>query len=164
MNQGLTAATLGAPPIDFLGKKMGFVVLAIFSFWSLIPGLDWAVFVELPVEEVYGPLYASMFRTSGLLLVGLGMALLAALFVARRVVRPLETLRKGVERIGGGDMSLRIDVKTGDEIEVLAEEFNRMTENLREAYTNLEQRVAERTQELAFANERLKELDRRQSV
>ena len=28
MNQGLTAATLGGPPIDFLGKKMGFVVLA----------------------------------------------------------------------------------------------------------------------------------------
>ena len=135
----------------------------VFSSWSLIPGLDWAVFVELPVEEVYGPLYASMFRTSGLLLVGLGMALLAALFVARRVVRPLETLRKGVERIGGGDMSLRLDVKTGDEIEVLAEEFNRMAENLREAYSGLEQKVAERTRELALANERLKELDRLKS-
>jgi len=135
----------------------------VLSSWSLIPGLDWAVFVEQPVEEVYGPLYASMFRTSGLLLVGLGMALLAALFVARRVVRPLETLRKGVERIGGGDMSLRLDVKTGDEIEVLAEEFNRMTENLREVYTGLEQKVAERTQELEVANERLKELDRLKS-
>jgi ABC-type nitrate/sulfonate/bicarbonate transport system substrate-binding protein len=28
MKQGLTAATLGSPPLDFLGKKMGFVVLA----------------------------------------------------------------------------------------------------------------------------------------
>jgi ABC-type nitrate/sulfonate/bicarbonate transport system substrate-binding protein len=28
MQQGLTAATLGSPPIDFLGKKLGFVVLA----------------------------------------------------------------------------------------------------------------------------------------
>lgn len=151
------------------GKKMSGVVAQnldgkkIFSSSSLIPGLDWAVFVEQPVEEVYGPLYASMLRTSGLLLLGLGMALLAALFVARRVVRPLESLRKGVERIGGGDMGLRLDVKTGDEIEVLAEEFNRMTENLREAYTGLEQKVAERTQELAVANERLKELDRLKS-
>jgi NitT/TauT family transport system substrate-binding protein len=36
MQQGLTAATLGSPPIDFLGKKLGFVVLAraneLFSF------------------------------------------------------------------------------------------------------------------------------------
>jgi signal transduction histidine kinase len=91
------------------------------------------------------------------------MALVASLFVARRVVRPLETLRKGVERIGGGDMNSRLDLKTGDEIEVLAEEFNRMTENLRAAYSGLEKKVGERTHELGLANERLKELDRMKS-
>jgi signal transduction histidine kinase len=135
----------------------------VFSSWAVIPALGWAVFVEQPVKEVYGPLYASMFRTSGFLLVGLGMALVASLLVARRVVRPLEALRKGVERIGGGDMNSRLDVKTGDEIEVLADEFNRMAENLRYAYTGLEQKVAERTRELAVANERLQELDRLKS-
>ena len=87
------------------------------------------------------------------------MALVASLFVARRVVRPLETLRNGVERISGGDMNARLDLKTGDEIEVLAEEFNKMTENLQQAYAGLEQKVAARTEELAVANERLKELD-----
>ena len=135
----------------------------VFSSWSPIPTLGWAVFVEQPVEEVYGPLYASLFRTSGFLLVGLGMALVASLLVARRVVRPLETLRNGVERIGSGDMNARLELKTGDEIEVLAEEFNKMTENLREAYSGLEKKVEERTHELALANERLKELDRMKS-
>jgi signal transduction histidine kinase len=135
----------------------------VFSSWTVIPVLGWAVFVEQPVEEVHGPLYASMFRTSGLLLVGLGMALVASLLVARRVVRPLEALRKGVERIGGGDLNSRLEVKTGDEIEVLAEEFNRMAENLRYAYTGLEQKVAERTRDLAVANQRLQELDRLKS-
>jgi signal transduction histidine kinase len=135
----------------------------VFSSWAVIPVLGWAVFVEQPVEEVYGPLYASMFRTSGFLLVGLGMALVASLLVARRVVRPLEALRKGVERIGGGDLNSRLDVKTGDEIEVLADEFNRMAENLRSAYAGLEQKVAERTRDLAVANERLQELDRLKS-
>ena len=135
----------------------------VFSSWTLIPDLGWAVFVEQPVEEVYGPLYASLFRTSGLLLVGLGMALVASLIVARRVVRPLETLRKGVHRIGSGDMSARLEVKTGDEIEVLADEFNKMTKNLRGAYDGLERKVAERTRDLAVANERLQELDRLKS-
>jgi two-component system, NtrC family, sensor kinase len=135
----------------------------VFSSWSPIPVLDGAVFVEQPVEEVYGPLYASLFRTSGFLLVGLVMALVASLLVARRVVRPLETLRNGVERIGGGDMNSRLELKTGDEIEVLAEEFNKMTENLREAYTGLEKKVEDRTRELALANEKLKELDRMKS-
>ena len=131
----------------------------VFSSWSPIPILGWVVFVEQPVKEVYGPLYASLFRTSGLLLVGLAMALVASLLVARRVVRPLETLRNGVERIGGGDMNARLELKTGDEIESLAEEFNKMTENLQQAYAGMEQKVAARTQELAVANERLKELD-----
>jgi signal transduction histidine kinase len=135
----------------------------VFSSWSPIPILGWAVFVEQPVEEVYGPLYASLFRTSGFLLLGLGMALVASLFVAQRVVRPLEMLRKGVERIAGGDMNSRLELKTGDEIEVLAEEFNRMTDNLREAYSGMEKKVQLRTHELAFANERLQELDRMKS-
>jgi signal transduction histidine kinase len=135
----------------------------VFSSSAVIPDLGWAVFVEQPVEEVYRPLYASMLRTSGFLLLGLGMALVASLLVARRVVRPLETLRRGVQRIGGGDMSARLDVKTGDEIELLAEEFNKMTENLRGAYDGLERKVAQRTQDLALANERLQELDRLKS-
>ena len=137
--------------------------LKVLSSYALIPGLNWAVFIELPVKEANAQIYASIFRTSTLLLLGLGMALFASLFVARRVVRPLETLRKGVERIGAGDMSLSLDLKTGDEIEILAEEFNKMTQNLRQAYAGLERRVAERTQELAVANDRLKELDRLKS-
>jgi signal transduction histidine kinase len=131
----------------------------VFSSWSSIPILGWAVFVEQPVEEVYGPLYASLFRTSGFLLLGLGMALVASLLVARRVVGPLEKLRHGVERIGRGDMNSRLELKTGDEIEVLAEEFNKMSQNLQQAHAGLEYKVAARTQELAVANERLKELD-----
>ncbi len=135
----------------------------VFSSWAFIPVLGWAVFVEQPVGELYGPLYASLFRTSGFLLLGLGMALVASWLVARRVVWPLEALRKGVERIGRGDMNSRLDVKTGDEIEALADEFNRMAENLRYAYTDLEQKVTERTRDLAVANKRLEELDRLKS-
>jgi len=120
----------------------------VFSSNAVIPVLDWAVFIERPVKEAYEPLYASIVRTSSLLLVGLGMALLASLFVARRVVRPLQTLREGVERIGTGNLGYRLELKTGDEIEVLAEEFNKMTAQLQESYANLEHKVEERTRDL----------------
>ncbi len=135
----------------------------VLSASALIPSLDWAVVIERPVEEADEPLYASMLRTSSLLLVGLGMALLASLFVARRVVRPLRNLRDGVERIGSGNLGYRLNVKTGDEIEILAEEFNKMTAQLQESYANLERKVADRTQELATANERLDEASRHKS-
>lgn len=135
----------------------------VLSSYALIRSLDWAVFLERPLEEAYELLQASMMRTAGLLLVGLGMALLASLFVARRVVRPLRTLREGVERIGSGNLGYSLELKTGDEIEILAEEFNRMTAQLQESYANLEQKVAERTQELRVANQMLDDANKHKS-
>ena len=54
----------------------------VISSYAIIPSLDWAVFIERPVEEAYEPLYASVLRTSSLLLIGLGVALLAS-FLSR---------------------------------------------------------------------------------
>ena len=136
----------------------------VLSSYAFLPGLDWAVVVEQPLGEAYERLYASLLRTSTLVLLGLGMALLAAAYVARRVVRPLHTLQRGVERIGKGDLNFRLQIATGDEIQTLAEEFNKMAAALRDAYANLEEKVRERTQELMVANERLKELDKMKSL
>ena len=121
----------------------------IFSSSALIPGLDWAVIAEQPVEEAYERLYASLIRTSGLLLVGLGTALLASFFVARRVVRPLGRLREGVERIGAGDFGFRLELKTGDEIEALAEEFNKMSAALQEALSDKVRREVEEAERVS---------------
>jgi signal transduction histidine kinase len=129
----------------------------VFSSHALVPVLGWAVFIERPVGEAYAPVYASLLRTSILFLIGLGVALLASLFVARRVVRPLATLRRGVDQIASGDLNACLEIRSGDEIETLAESFNRMAANLRDAYTGLERKVAERTQALTIANQKLAE-------
>jgi signal transduction histidine kinase len=127
----------------------------VISSYAFIPSVDWVVIIERPAEEAYAPLYASMLRTATLLMVAFTMALLASLFMRQRVVRPLETLQRGVERIGKGDLNHQLDMKTGDEIEILADEFNEMATHLREAYTELERKVAERTQALTIANQKL---------
>ena len=113
-----------------------------------IPDLGWAVLIERPVSEAYAPLYASTLRTSLILLVGLGMAVFASLVIGRRVVRPIEILRRGAARIGSGDLDYRLEIKTGDELQQLADEFNNMTAQLQESYANLEQKVEDRTREL----------------
>ncbi len=125
-----------------------------------IPSLGWHVFVEQPLGEAFAPLYSSIFRTIMLLVAGLILALLASLVLARRMVTPIQTLQAGAARIGRGDLDHPIQVRTGDELEALAEEFNRMTEQLRESYAGLEQKVEERTRELAVVLEQLEQKGR----
>ncbi len=127
---------------DIQGKR-------VLTAYAPVSPLRWLIFVELPITEAYGPLYASLERTAGLLAGGLLLALLAGLFLARRMVVPIRALREGAARIGGGDLSQRIAVKTGDEIETLADQFNDMAGKLQESYAGLEQKVKDRTQELS---------------
>src|SRR5947208_10125985 len=115
------------------------------SSFAYLTNLDWAVIVERPLAEAYEPLYASLLRTYTLVTIGLGIAFLATVYVARRVVRPLEALRWGVEKIGKGDLNYHLEIKTGDEIEILAEQFNKMVSEIKNSYQS---RSEEHTSEL----------------
>jgi nitrate/nitrite-specific signal transduction histidine kinase len=75
-------------------------------------------------------------------------AVLAGMFLARRMVGPIQALRTGAERIGGGDFAQRIAIRTGDELEGLANQFNDMGARLQESYADLEKKVETRTAEL----------------
>jgi len=131
---------------------------AVIATHAAIPALGWAVLVELPRQEALAPLYAFLVRTGWLLLLGLGIAFLAGLLLARRMVVPIEALRAGAAEIGGGDLGRRIIVKTGDELEALADQFNDMTGRLQQSYADLEQKVEARTRELARSVDELKAL------
>jgi signal transduction histidine kinase len=161
VGEALSSATAGSSSKGTLTSNLQGE--QVFSSYAALADLDWVVFVERPAGEVYRPLWASIRRTAALLLVGLGMALLASLLVARRILRPLRTLRHGVERIGSGDLGVRLEVKTGDELEMLADEFNRMSARVQEAHTGLEHKVAERTRELVELNQQLEEANRLKS-
>jgi signal transduction histidine kinase len=115
--------------------------------------LGWLVFVETPVAEAYAPLYASIQRTGYVLLGALALAFIAGMFLAKRMVGPIQALRTGAARIGRGDLSQRISIKTGDEVEALADQFNDMAGRLEESYADLEKKVDDRTRELTQALE-----------
>jgi signal transduction histidine kinase len=110
--------------------------------------LGWKVFVEQPVAEVYASLEATVLRTVALIVAGLLLSVLAAMWLADSMAQPIRTLQAGAQRIGEGDLEQKIDIRTGDELEALAGQFNRMTEQLRESYSGLERKVDERTAEL----------------
>jgi len=122
---------------------------SVLTAYAPVAPLGWLVFVELPVDEAYASLYESIRRSTLLLAAGVCLAILAGVFLARRMVVPIQALRAGAARIGAGDLSQRISIKTGDELEALADQFNDMTSRLEESYTDLEKKVEVRTHELA---------------
>src|SRR2546423_4678183 len=107
------------------------------------------MFVELPAEEASAPLYAALKRLAFVLWGALGFAVLAGMFLAGRMVGPIQALQTGAARIGSGDLSQQITIKTGDELEALADQFNDMAGRLKESYAGLEQKVELRTRELS---------------
>ena len=116
---------------------------------AAIAPLGWRVFVEVPLAEALAPLYAEALRTLALLVFGLIAATLVALVIARRMTSPIQAIAEGAERIGAGEFERRIELHTGDELEALAEQFNRMGADLQKSYAELEQRVRDRTAELS---------------
>ncbi len=120
----------------------------VFSAHAPIPTLHWTVFVESPRAETFAPLYASILRAALLLAAGLLVSMVASFFLARALVRPLQALQEGAARIGAGELERRIEVRTGDELEGLAEQFNKMGSALKASYAGLERKVEERTAEL----------------
>jgi signal transduction histidine kinase/DNA-binding response OmpR family regulator len=125
----------------------------VLNAYAQVTPLGWLVFVETPVAEAYAPLYASIQRTGYVLFGALLLAFIAGMFLARRMVVPIQALRAGAARIGSGDLSQRISIKTGDEVEALADQFNDMASKLEESYSDLEQKVEDRTHELSQALE-----------
>jgi len=123
----------------------------VLTAYARVHPLGWFVFVETPIEEAYAPLYRSIQRTGYVLFGALALAFIAGTFLARRMVVPIQALRAGAARIGSGDLTQRIDIKTGDEVEALANQFNDMAGRLQESYADLEKKVEDRTADLTEA-------------
>ncbi|HSB81407.1 MAG TPA: GAF domain-containing protein, partial [Candidatus Methylomirabilis sp.] len=120
----------------------------VLTTYVAIAPLGWLVFVEQSVSEAFAPLQAAIIRSVILFLAGLALSVLASVVFSRRMVAPIQMLQAGAARIGAGALDQRIEVRTGDELEALANQFNSMTTQLQESYSNLEQKVESRTREL----------------
>jgi signal transduction histidine kinase len=144
------AAMSGNPDaVDPLQGTLNIQGQEVLTASAPISPLGWTMFVELPVQEAYASLYAALQRLAMVLVGASIFAVLAGVLLARRMVGPIQALRAGAERIGSGDFSQRISIKTGDELEGLADQFNDMGARLQESYADLEKKVEQRTAELS---------------
>ncbi|MBL7184089.1 MAG: GAF domain-containing protein [Anaerolineae bacterium] len=112
--------------------------------WGLITEESWAALTD--ASRSYGQFLLL------LLLLGVLVPAVVVNVGVERITNPISELISAAQEVAGGDFGHTITARTGDEIEELAEQFNLMSAQLQESYAHLEQRVAERTKELAALN------------
>ena len=84
----------------------------------------------------------------------IGTVVLMSLFTLM-VVRPVNRLREGLQRMGKADFGVRLEVAKRDEFGELAEGFNQMADKLQDLYSTLEQRVEEKSRSIEVKNREL---------
>jgi signal transduction histidine kinase len=121
-----------------------------------VPGMDWRVITEAPVELALAEL--ARLRRVSLLLAGAFavLVILSSSFVTTQIVAPLRRLVAGVRRIGAGDLDARVDATAKDEVGELGVAFNQMADDLARASSEvdaLHKREMERASQLATVGE-----------
>ncbi len=145
----MRATTSGEPGAVLTEDATGETVI---SGFAPVPGTGWGLITQERWENVVGPIRSYSNLLLGLLVVGGLLSGALVFFSIGRVLRPIQDLTRGAQRIAGGDFDYAIAAKTGDEIQALAQQFNTMASALKQSYSDLERRVAERTKELATLN------------
>ena len=109
-------------------------------------GIEWGwIHVGLSLNA-YDRNVRALYRRTGLIAIGcLVMGLVASVLYARRLTSPILRLRQAVQKVAEGDLAVRADIRSGDEVEGLAGDFNTMTE----AVQRRDQRLREQNKALA---------------
>jgi nitrate/nitrite-specific signal transduction histidine kinase len=134
--------------------------LEIVAGYSPITGTPWGLVTEESWAGLLGRGQGYSQFLGLLLAIGVLVPIAVTLVGVRRITQPIQSLINAAQEIAKGNFDQRIVAHTGDEIEELADQFNRMAEQLQASYAQLEQRVADRTRELAALNDIAAEVSR----
>jgi GAF domain-containing protein/HAMP domain-containing protein len=160
-----TPTAFGPVLVDMMAASTGFEVLEtggkeLFVAYAPLGSAGWSlatVAEKQAVLQAMAPLQTELGASTRSLvltrILPVGGAILLAMAVAglllsRRLTNPIQEMAAAAQRIGAGEWDAPLPATGGDEIGVLARAFSQMTRQLRDVYTSLEQRVAQRTADL----------------
>ncbi|MEG4007224.1 diguanylate cyclase [Microcoleus sp. Pol11C1] len=140
--------------MQFEGKQYHTLV----NPWQDKYGLDWLIVVAIPESDLMAQIDANTRTTIVLCFTALAFATILGIYTSRWITRPILKLQQATVAIASGELDRSVDVKGIREIEGLARSFNEMASQLKTSFTELEDRVAERTEALQQANQKLLQL------
>jgi signal transduction histidine kinase len=123
----------------------------------------WFVISAIPSSYTMAPVNSLFSQAIGFGGIVLVIVSLVGLVLVQRILKPLQVLQGGVHEIGQGNLECRIDVRSGDEIEQLASEFNRMADRMQRTQEQLQRRgeeLSERVNQLRRLQAQLMQSER----
>src|SRR5690606_4968013 len=97
---------------------------------NIIEELGWILVVEQPTSVVFAPLSATRAILLGSLAAAVILMIALSFVISNSLANPIRQLTRRAKQLEGGDFKARADIQTGDELEVLSNSFNSMTEQL----------------------------------
>ena len=131
---------------------------AVIGVYRWLEDIHAALVAEQSQHEAFAPARRLALTIGGIGLLVVGLLGVGIYVASRRIARPILAITETATAVRAGDLSREAPVTTEDEVGVLAGAFNDMTAELRETLEGLEQRVAERTEELNRQNAELEAL------
>ncbi len=126
----------------------------VLRFHTYIPEMEWYLLAELSEKEAFASVTRLRDTMSLVILALLLVGMVESIFVTRTISKPISDLHRGLRAVRDGNLNYEINIKTGDEIELFANEFNLLSAELSESRSNFEDKVEDRTKELSEAIER----------
>ncbi|NOY52313.1 MAG: HAMP domain-containing protein [Deltaproteobacteria bacterium] len=122
------------------------------------PADDWVLAVDVAEPVVLAPVHRFLFLSLIMVILLTLIGVILGVTASNQLTRPILELHQGAQRLATGDFSHRINVNSNDEIEELAEQFNRMAERLQisreqmqRSNEELQAEVRKRTEQLVQA-------------
>jgi PAS domain S-box-containing protein len=134
---------------------------AVVGFYTpfTVGSATWYAIVEQPTRDALAQVYDVIAAGAILMLISAAAIIITGLYISRRIMRPISTLRQGAAQLAAGKFDSRIQgVKTGDELEYLADEFNDLAAKLQAVQTSTSEAVREREEQYQAAQRRVREM------
>lgn len=125
----------------------------VFGVYRWIPQLQAGLVAEVSQAEALTPFARVRNFSVALGVLAVLVAVAVGFYSARRISNPITILTRAATQITGGNLDQRVDIPQQNEIGLLAQAFNTMTERLRLFIDTLEERVSERTRALETSAE-----------
>lgn len=132
-------------------KSLDYRDIRVLSAYRHIPILNWGLVAKQDLTEAFAPVVKLKNHVIILIFVCIIIVIAIGVSFANRITQPILQLAQGAKSIASGNLDHRISVVSQNEVGILAGEFNQMAAKLKESYSNLEQKVEERTSQLLRA-------------